>query len=656
MSVVNNPFTFKVQPENLLSSITKKLDADFEITENTYLSQKKINKLELLIQRKSNGFNTKLEIILLKDNQVELSSVLNSKKLNEKIGKIVILNSLDETPSQQNDNDFTEYLSPSFTDESLSLAIRFLLYRIEAEAEKNIINKRFSSLLNGLDDVIFSLDVDTLKLLYINDTAERILGISPEVLAKDSANIINYIYPDDIPLFTDAKRILQQKGRFEIVFRFLDKDKNIRWAEGRIKLMKSGNNKRYEGLVTEITHKKIAEDKLWSTQLRLSLILKYLPNVVLYETGAGHEYISDNIYRLLGYTAEEFLQDRDTFRKIIHPDDELVAESNIVNWHKSKNPEILKLEFRAKHKMGHYIWLEDYLVKVNSPNSKSFMAGILVDITQRKKYESDLLKYKEMLEKRVLERTQNLEQANKKLQSEIKIRIETEDRLMKSEAIYRLLSSNIPKSAVFLIDSNHHIYIAEGKELIEMNLMSTDLEGKKVSEILTEDQYNYLEPGLKSLLQKKPFRLESKYLGEYYLINFIPLEVKEPESLLGIVMIHNISDIKKTQIELKTRAEELMRSNADLEQFAYVTSHDLKEPLRMISSYIQIINKKYVKQLDSEAEEFFSYITESVKRLHNLLDDLLKFSRVSRPSNTRTLTDLNEVFHIACKNLELKVK
>ena len=136
--------------------------------------------------------------------------------------------------------------------------------------------------------------------------------------------------------------------------------------------------------------------------------------------------------------------------------------------------------------------------------------------------------------------------------------------------------------------------------------------------------------------------------------SIFPIELSVSETLvrggrLFTGMVHDITARKEAE-------EELLRSNRELEQFAYMASHDMKEPLRMVSAYVQLIAKRYAGKLDADADQFIGFAVEGAARMRQLIDDLLEYSRVGTRGEELVPTASDEVLRLVRENLKLAIE
>ena len=120
-------------------------------------------------------------------------------------------------------------------------------------------------------------------------------------------------------------------------------------------------------------------------------------------------------------------------------------------------------------------------------------------------------------------------------------------------------------------------------------------------------------------------------------------------------IVDELDASKVARATLDEQAEELRRSNAELEQFAYVASHDLQEPLRKVASFCQLLEKRYGDKLDERGTEYIGFAVDGAKRMQALINDLLTFSRVGRLGATHTEVDLNDSLDTALANLSTAI-
>jgi signal transduction histidine kinase len=124
----------------------------------------------------------------------------------------------------------------------------------------------------------------------------------------------------------------------------------------------------------------------------------------------------------------------------------------------------------------------------------------------------------------------------------------------------------------------------------------------------------------------------------------------------AILAMNNITARKRAEDALRQTAVELTRSNEDLGQFAYVASHDLQEPLRMVAGFLQLLEKKYGNQLDSDAHQFIEHAVDGAKRMQTLIDDLLSYSRVGTRGRELAPIDAGAALQRALDNLRTSIE
>jgi len=147
-------------------------------------------------------------------------------------------------------------------------------------------------------------------------------------------------------------------------------------------------------------------------------------------------------------------------------------------------------------------------------------------------------------------------------------------------------------------------------------------------------------------------REEVEVDGYVFALTFAPVAQKGYVNIYG----RDVTERRRAENALRLKSEELTRSNAELEQFAYVASHDLQEPLRMISSYVQLLGNRYRGKLDNDADDFIFYATDGAARMQKLINDLLAYSRVgTRVKNFETVS-LESALSQALDNLKITVK
>ena len=234
-----------------------------------------------------------------------------------------------------------------------------------------------------------------------------------------------------------------------------------------------------------------------------------------------------------------------------------------------------------------------------------------------------------------------------------------QDALKESEEKYR----NIVETA------NEGIMIGDTSgKIIFVNSKTEEILGYTADELIGTDglfliDKNELEIAHKQIKDRKKGikeEYERKFIrknGEqiWAIVSATPLQDNKGNHTGNLSMITDITGRKKREIELKLTMDKLKRSNQELERFAYVSSHDLQEPLRMVTLYSQLLERRYKDSLDDDADDFIEYIVENAKRMKQLIDDLLEYSKVTSQAKEFENVELEKLLDVVLNNLSISI-
>ena len=255
------------------------------------------------------------------------------------------------------------------------------------------------------------------------------------------------------------------------------------------------------------------------------------------------------------------------------------------------------------------------------------------DITERRKAQAELERLNRTLEQRIAERTADLQKSEKRYHDALDVLME----------------------GVQIISTDHR-YLYVNDALVQQSGYTRDeLLGATMMERYPGIEKSPMFEALQECLQRREARvMENEFVfpdGSRRVFNLSIQPVAEGLFILS----SDITERKKAEAEVAAQRTQLEEQNKELEQFAYIASHDLQEPLRMVTSYVQLLQRRYGDKLDADALEFIAYAVDGAERMKQLINDLLAFSRLGRPS-LQDGVDLDVVLGMVLVNLDTAIK
>jgi PAS domain S-box-containing protein len=368
-------------------------------------------------------------------------------------------------------------------------------------------------------------------------------------------------------------------------------------------------------LQLEIESRKVAEKEVAKREKRFRAMIENIGDgIVVNDESSAVLYQSPSVTRILGYTFEE--RHRKPVLNYVHPDDKdfFVKFYEELSYHPGKP---LPFQMRVKHKNGQYVWLE----------------GVVTNLLHDRNVNGYVANYRDISERKA-----------------------AEESLRQERYLLRTLIDNLP-DYIYIKDTEFR-HIINNKANVELIGAKSEEEtiGKTVVDYFeAELAAEFMEADRNVLASGQPvINLEERIVGHNNVIRWLltsKIPLVEQGEVVGLIGIsRDITELKKAELELRDlndslshQAQRLEASNAELERFAYVASHDLQEPLRTVRSFLQLLKKRAEDQLDPESQEYIDVAVEGAERMKNLISDLLEYARIDAMQGRQETIDMNEI-------------
>ncbi|NCI46315.1 PAS domain-containing sensor histidine kinase [Sediminibacterium soli] len=452
-----------------------------------------------------------------------------------------------------------------------------------------------------------------------------------------------HIHPEDRGAVSAARaRAIDPKGtgEYDVIYRIYRFDNSqLRWIHPKAKVSFNANGEaeRFVGSVVDITEYKIFEDSLRASEQRARIAIE-AANMGTFDwnLSTSEFYSSERLIEIFGFEAlpgvtHEMLVAR------LHPDDKPMRDKAVAD---SLKNGALQYEARIVWPDASVRWIKVHgkVIQANDRRIKR-MYGIVVDVTEQKNEEV-------LLEKLVAERTLSLMQSNEELK--------------KSEERYTRMTEEVQDYAILLLSNDGYV--------LNWNQGAERIKGYRESEIigkhfrifyLPEDQQNKLPEALireavdtgRSMHEGWRIRKDNTIFWGSSVITALH---DSDNHIVGFTKVtRDLTERKLAEDQLRQYNRELEAQNKELEQFAYIASHDLQEPLRKIRTFTEVLEKNIGDP--DQAKKYLEKISSSARRMTQLVQSVLDYSRLSAKELVLERVDLNQMLTNVKTDLELLI-
>ncbi len=487
--------------------------------------------------------------------------------------------------------------------------------RILSEKRLKESEEKYRLISEGSDDLILAYN-EKMEIEYVNgETHERILGYSAHLFWKQDF-LFSIIHQDDRKILGSAIREGYKGGPYKLHIRYKHEKGHYIWFEFRGKTYYDKNGSKKSLVVgRDITDIKVIQDQLQESEEKYRELFEEAPHAY-FSIGPDKSIKRCNkaAERLLNYSKEELLH-MTVFDLYADTKNGIEKAIGVFNRFLS-GEEIYDEELLMKTKNGNHIWISMSSKPVLDAKGNTIESrSIVIDITERKQFEQEL---------RIKE-------------SAIR------------SSINAIAITNLKGVLTYVNPSFLKFWgYSTDTEILGKNSRVFWQPKEKVNEIIAHIQKIGNWDGELSA-QKKDGSIFYVQLSASMIYDMY----SNPISVLASFI--DITHRKKAEEEIAKALEEIKRSNAELEVFAYIASHDLHEPLRMVSGFAKLLQKRYKDILDKEAHDFIDFIVDGATRMQNLINDLLMFSRVGTRGKVFKPTDMNIILEVVLNILRESV-